>query len=210
VLGAIRDICHGCDTLQLIQNKKHWLCSECIFKKNHDGKSREEVYKERSNRTTKKVKRKSETICQGQKGEGGKQERWGNFKVAGVKKASKIKHVSNKRAIIERELRLVYNKIDNERELCCEGCGSYVKPLSHSHLLSRYFRPDLIADPQNIRLHCFGDYNSCHEKWERGSPLDIVSMLDFRDNLMYIRGVDVGAYNNIIANFEFNGVSLNI
>lgn len=37
-----------------IQNKKYWLCPECVFKKNHSGKSRAEVYKERSKKKTTK------------------------------------------------------------------------------------------------------------------------------------------------------------
>lgn len=31
-----------------IQNRTKWLCSECVFKLNHQGKTRVQVYKERS------------------------------------------------------------------------------------------------------------------------------------------------------------------
>lgn len=37
-----------------IQNRTKWLCPECVFKNNHNGKSRFTVYKERSKRYVKK------------------------------------------------------------------------------------------------------------------------------------------------------------
>lgn len=40
-------LCKSCRSTQ-IQNKKKQLCSECVFKLNHEGKSRQEVYSERS------------------------------------------------------------------------------------------------------------------------------------------------------------------
>jgi hypothetical protein len=38
-----------------IQNKKHNLCGECVFKKAHEGKSKQEVYQERANKKPKKI-----------------------------------------------------------------------------------------------------------------------------------------------------------
>lgn len=38
-----------------IQNKKHNLCGECVFKKSHEGKSRQEVYQERADGKPKKT-----------------------------------------------------------------------------------------------------------------------------------------------------------
>lgn len=38
-----------------IQNKKHNLCGECVFKKSHEGKSRQEVYQERAGGKPKKI-----------------------------------------------------------------------------------------------------------------------------------------------------------
>ena len=48
-------LCKGCGNTFFIQNKTHHLCSECSFKRNHGGKSRREVYLERS-RANKKNK----------------------------------------------------------------------------------------------------------------------------------------------------------
>lgn len=38
-----------------IQNHKLWLCSECVFKRNHNGKSKAQFYKERSTRYKRKI-----------------------------------------------------------------------------------------------------------------------------------------------------------
>lgn len=46
----MRGTCTSCDAVTFIQNKKHGLCGECVYKKNHGGKSRQEVYKERSDK----------------------------------------------------------------------------------------------------------------------------------------------------------------
>lgn len=46
----MRGTCTGCDSVTFIQNKKYGLCGECVYKKNHKGKSKQEVYKERSDK----------------------------------------------------------------------------------------------------------------------------------------------------------------
>ncbi len=104
-------------------------------------------------------------------------------------------------------MREVYAEIDSEREPICEGCGKPL-PVSHSHLLSQRSREDLTDDKRNIRLHCFGNYNSCHDKWERMIPAQVVEMLDFKDNLEYIDCVDEERYQAIVAKFEFDNIKL--
>lgn len=39
----MKGTCTGCDNVTFIQNKKYGLCGECVYKKNHKGKSRQEV-----------------------------------------------------------------------------------------------------------------------------------------------------------------------
>ena len=48
--------CSGlnCNSIH-IQNKKYNLCGECVFKKSHGGKSRQEVYQERADKKPKKI-----------------------------------------------------------------------------------------------------------------------------------------------------------
>lgn len=192
MIQQIRDICSGCGTLQLIQNKKYYLCPDCVFKKNHGGKSKEEVYKERHE---KKESKKHPIAKPNKVNNGGVVEE--------LKKVFSIKKISSKRAKRHSELKEVYKKIDSERQPICEGCGRGDLPLSHSHILSEYDRPDLYTDPDNIRLHCFGSYNSCHEKIERRLAHEIVLMQDFKENLSYIKEKDKGEYNKIIASIEF-------
>lgn len=117
-----------------------------------------------------------------------------------------MKKFSNKRAAIERQYRKVCEEIDHEREPVCEGCGRGDRSLSHSHILSKYDRRDLIADKRNIRLHCFYVTGNCHDKWEKGDPKEIVQMNDFIDNLIYIREKDQGEYRKILARFAFDSV----
>ena len=44
----MKGTCSGCQNDTFIQNKKHNLCGECVFKKSHGGKSKQEVYNERA------------------------------------------------------------------------------------------------------------------------------------------------------------------
>lgn len=197
----LRDICSGCDTLQLIVNKRYCLCYECNYKRLHGGKTREEVYRERHEKKENK-KPKPKERPEVDKGE------LVNF----LKKTFSIKKISSKRANKEKELHVVYKQIDQEREPVCEGCGRNDRPLSHSHLLSRYTRPDLTCEKDNIRLHCFGNTGgpekTCHEKWSDFDCLEVKDMLDLKENLEYIKEVDPGVYRKMIAKFEFEGVKI--
>lgn len=47
--------CSGCGNDTFIQNKKYNLCGECVFKKGHGGKSKQEVYQERAAKKVKTV-----------------------------------------------------------------------------------------------------------------------------------------------------------
>jgi len=59
-MGNENKKCKGCGSIY-IQNKRLQLCSECVYKKNHSGKSRKEVYIERKenklNYRTKQIKK---------------------------------------------------------------------------------------------------------------------------------------------------------
>lgn len=45
---------NNCNSIH-IQNKKYNLCSECVFKKSHGGKSKQEIYQERADKKPKKI-----------------------------------------------------------------------------------------------------------------------------------------------------------
>lgn len=115
------------------------------------------------------------------------------------KKQKPIKKVSQKQDVIERLYSIVIKKIDIEREPICSGCGRGDKPLSHSHLISRADcnrngLSHLIADKNNIALHCLkiGDNTySCHEIWE---SIHRDTLLDYEANMEYIKSVSPELY----------------
>ena len=104
-----------------------------------------------------------------------------------------MKKISNKQKNIQRRLSTVYNQIAEERGHYCSGCGRSDIPLSHSHLIPRSRRPDLITDKRNITYHCLsmGDRTGCHDIWE-GSKRH--KLLDYPKNMEYILEVDTEYY----------------
>lgn len=94
-------------------------------------------------------------------------------------------------------------KIVDEREQYCAGCGQ-VNYLSRSHLLARSARRDLIAEPDNIQLHCtyreqadeFGN-RGCHARWESFNIRQMLTLKDFWENLAYVKEVDEETYERI-------------
>lgn len=201
-MEQIRDICSGenCGRLALIVNKHFYLCEECNYKRLHQGQTKQEVYRERAEQREKKIQPITVKVPSKE------------ALVEGLRKTFSIKKISNKRAEREKELKLVYKEIDSEREQKCQGCNRYDRPLSHSHLLSRANRPDLMCVKENIALHCFGEFGgpnkTCHEKWSDMDPEEVVSMKDFKENIAYVKSVDMGVYNRIVAKFEFVGVKI--
>ena len=99
-----------------------------------------------------------------------------------------IRRKSKKHSSIERELKKVYKEISETRSPYCTGCGT-TDALTHSHLIPRSRRRDLICDINNITYHCF----DCHKKWERGVNAD--ELYDFEGNMRYMRSVDVEYFN---------------
>jgi len=106
-----------------------------------------------------------------------------------------MRKISDKQKIINKELKRVYKEIADTRAHCCTGCGRGDLPLSHSHLIPRSRRRDLITDPRNITYHCLGggDRKGCHELWE-GRVEDKQKLLDYHNNMEYILEVDAEYY----------------
>ena len=108
--------------------------------------------------------------------------------------------MSKKQDKIKRELVKVYKEIANERLFMCTGCrrNGHSVALSHSHLIPRSRRPDLVLDKKNITYHCltFIDNNGksrkgCHDIWE---SKERDSLLDYWVNMEYIKKVDEEYY----------------
>lgn len=108
-------------------------------------------------------------------------------------KQTRLKPVSKKKELQNEEYRRVCNKIKESREEKCEGCGRR-SFLSFSHLISRSRNSKLIADEDNIRIHCL----KCHQNWESGNLEEKKKMLDFERNMEYLQDVDLEMYNLIM------------
>ena len=105
-----------------------------------------------------------------------------------------MKKISDKQKKIKRELSKVYMEIQSERGHYCSGCGRSGIGLSHSHLIPRSRRSDLITDKRDITYHCLIGHNGtkgCHELWE---SKDRHKLLDYHKNMEYILEVDTEYY----------------
>lgn len=186
-MRQIRDFCRGCGKLILIQNKKYWLCGDCVFKKSHDGKTKAEVYAERA---TVSAKKQADTKI-GDK----------------VKRASKLKSVSaDKRyrcsdgsmvsqAEIKCQLLIVKDKIKETRLPVCQGTGRTGVPLSFSHIISQarckeLGKTELIWSEDNIELEEFeaptSNPTAAHNIWEVGTIEKKLTLLNIERKLEYI------------------------
>lgn len=103
-------------------------------------------------------------------------------------KITPIRKKSKKQSIIDREVRNVYQEMSETRRHSCTGCGTHLQ-LSHSHLIPRSRRRDLVADINNITYHCL----TCHTKWERGVSAN--ELYDYHSNMQYIKSVDEQYYH---------------
>jgi len=106
-----------------------------------------------------------------------------------------MKRISNKQKEIKKRLNKVYAEIAFERGHYCEGCGrtEAAVPLSHSHIIPRSRRADLICDKDNIQYLCLsiGNRKGCHELWE---SRDKTKLLCYHKNLEYILQEDTEYY----------------
>lgn len=107
-----------------------------------------------------------------------------------------MKAISQKQSAINRNLKKVYKEIELERGHYCSGCGRSDVPLSHSHLIPRSRRQDLVADKRNITYHCLDmdGRKGCHTMWE---SKEREMLMDYHRNMEYILEVDVEYYHII-------------
>ena len=99
-----------------------------------------------------------------------------------------IRRKSKKQSAVDRELKKVYQEMEESRTHSCTGCGTYHQ-LSHSHIIPRSRRSDLTTDINNITYHCL----TCHKKWERGVSAN--ELFDYHSNMEYIKSVDEQYYH---------------
>jgi len=150
------EICKQCFTSKLVNAKS--ICSDCTFRNNHDGKSRQEIYSERSK--TKEKTGASKTVISRKKPS---------------KNTSLLKNERlEKRRETLRQDELFYESIFNSRPHKCEECGvslpdqfrdeegNVIYRSQYSHILSKGSEPRLRHHPLNINRLC----SIHHYQWE--------------------------------------------
>jgi len=78
-----------------------------------------------------------------------------------------IRQVSSKKAKSNTAYKKACLEILEERENCCQGCGTYER-LSFSHLEPRSFSNANVSNKNMIHIHCmtFGEIEGCHNYYE--------------------------------------------
>jgi hypothetical protein len=209
-LGA----CSKCGLERLIVNKKYCLCDECNYKRLHGGKSKQDVWSERSG------ERKS--IQRYTKPDTGRtlQE---VIAIKGVKKASRLKPISStakfrcsdgrlvSQVEVKRRYAETFDRIKIERSPVCQGTGRNDYPLSFSHTISQdrckqLGKTELIWDADNIEIEGFHEPSSlpvaAHNIWEVGSIEKKIMLLNFDRKLEYIKQHDTEGYNRLMCQIE--------
>lgn len=97
-----------------------------------------------------------------------------------------MRKISKKQSVINRRLKKVYEEIAYDRSQFCTGCGTH-DTLTHSHIIPRSRRSDLVTDKRNITYHCL----QCHNKWEGKQRIEL---MDYERNMEYIKEVDIEYY----------------
>lgn len=129
-----KGICSGCEKERYIQNKTKNLCSECIYKRSHEGKTQMEVQYEKS---IIKLSQKESNLL------------------------SKKKFFKKVKVTGEREM---FFEIWEERPHYCTNpdcrmfLGHEPKVQFFSHIKPKSVYPELRLEKTNIRLLCF----DCH------------------------------------------------
>lgn len=207
-------ICKGCDNELPIENRRHMMCSECNYKRLHDGRTKNEVYRDRVDSRARSV-RSNETR---------KSNSSSSITNGGVvKKASSIAAVSSEKRYkcsngqlvsqvdIKRRLAEVYDEIKGTREAVCQGSGRWDLPLSMSHTISQarckeLGKSELIWDLSNIEVESFEAPTSrptyAHNIWECGTTELKMTLLNFDRKLAYIKIHDLEEYNRWMVKIE--------
>lgn len=109
-----------------------------------------------------------------------------------LKNKKKINAKSKKQTETDRDYRLVTDRMRQENAQICTGCEKvYGDSLTHSHLIPRSRREDLIAEYKNITYHCI----ECHPIWE---SVDRVQLLDYERNMQIVKELDPEYYEILL------------
>jgi hypothetical protein len=97
-----------------------------------------------------------------------------------------IRQVSSKKAKSNAEYKKACLRIMDQRENCCQGCGTYER-LSFSHLEPRSFSQDHVSNDKMIHIHCmsFGEIEGCHNKYEEHRFSELLDHDEIINKLKY-------------------------
>jgi len=104
-------------------------------------------------------------------------------------KRTPMKGISKKQKRISAEYKCTTSKmLDGIQE--CSGCG-WDDRLTHSHLIPRSRRRDLVSNEENIVYHC----TECHLTWE--SP-ERINLNDYDKNMEVVKKLDEEYYEMLL------------
>lgn len=166
----MKEYCNKCEKETYIVNRKRMLCDDCNHYRLHGETKQETLYKQNQKY---QLKQQSKPI---------------KIKVS---KPIPIKNLSKKEAIQKQHLSYVKQEIRKEAfdsdNYYCWGCGVGGEDLDCSHILSVKHRKDLELEKENINLFC----RKCHEWWESGDVLKMISLNTFVKDFEYIKSNDL-------------------
>ncbi len=108
-----------------------------------------------------------------------------------LKSRKRVNSVSIKQKEKNKSIKATYDLMSKIREHVCTGCGT-TKNLSHSHIIPRSRRSDLVDNIENITYHCLVKDGSrgCHDVWEHGTLEERKTLNDYTALMKYIKKVD--------------------
>ena len=135
--NSYKAICLECGQEKWINNKKG-VCPLCVYKKNHSGKTPQQVQYEKQK---------------------GKPEKQYHLKNTSIK--YKRKPTGERKLFLE-----IWDERPHvcSNPSCSKFLGNEPKVYFFSHIKSKGAYPELRLDKKNIELLCF----ECHQKWEFG------------------------------------------
>lgn len=214
-------ICNNCKREKPIVNKRYGLCDNCNYLR-LNGKTKQEVYKERQSRN-KAIRQRDNRSFQEKYGRGVRNDGSANntSRNSGVNRSSKgatVKKISSQNKyrcsdgsyVTQSQINQRYanciEKIKEEREPICQGSGVRDFPLSFSHTISRkrckeIGKSDLVYDPDNIEVEGYHEPTSnpiaAHNIWETGTWHQKVKLLNWNRKISYILYNDPEQYKII-------------
>jgi len=180
-----------------VVNKKYQLCQQHNYERLHQGKSQQQVYRERNEK-----RNKSNSSAKIQK------EQSSSIPLRTHSNKKRLSNVSDTNRYrcsdgttvtkieINRNYQRTCDEIRFERDPVCQGTGRTDLPLSFSHTISRkrcqqLGKSELVWDKENIEVESYeppcSNPISAHNIWESASLQVKKTLLNFERKLQYIK-----------------------